>query len=180
MKEIWKDVVGWEGIYKISNKGRVKRLKYRTFRGDGSSRVLKTKILKGKGNKRPHKRVSLWKDGKSHDFYVHRLVADAFIPKVEGKNYVNHKDGNPRNNEVNNLEWCTIAENNLHAHRTGLNNNAYKVKLTRLKDGEKFYFETQRDASFFIGRAQSCVGRHVRNHTNPRDINGDYYTAERV
>ncbi|MEJ7316913.1 HNH endonuclease, partial [Staphylococcus epidermidis] len=94
----------------------------------------------------------MWKDGKSHDFYVHRLVAGAFIPKVEGKNYINHKDGNPRNNEVNNLEWCTIAENNLHAHRTELNNNAYKVKLTRLKDGKKFYFETQIDASFFIGR----------------------------
>ena len=68
MKEIWKDIVGFEGIYKISNQGRVKRLRYRTFRNDGSSRVLKPKILKGKGNKRPYKRVSLWKDGKSHDF----------------------------------------------------------------------------------------------------------------
>ncbi|UFA53830.1 NUMOD4 domain-containing protein [Staphylococcus aureus] len=51
MKEIWKDVVGYEGIYEVSNKGRVRRLEYRSFRRDGSSRVLKQKILKGKGKK---------------------------------------------------------------------------------------------------------------------------------
>lgn len=180
MNEKWKDVVGYEGIYQVSDKGRVKRLRYRTLRSDGSSRILKPKILKGKGDKRPHRRVSLWKNNKSHDYYVHRLVADAFIPKVINKNYINHKDGNPRNNEVNNLEWCTIAENNLHAHRTGLNDNAYKVKLTRMCDGRVFHFETQVDASFFIGRNQSYVGRHIRNKTKPKDVNGFYYLAERM
>lgn len=180
MKEIWKDVVGYEGIYQVINKGRVKRLEYRSFRRDGSSRILKQKILKGKGEKRPHKRVSLWKDHNSRDYYVHRLVANAFIPKIEGKSYINHKDGNPRNNEIENLEWCTIAENNLHACRTGLRNNSYKVKLTRINDGESFEFPNQREASNFIGRAQAYVGRHLRNDTYPKDINGNYYLAERV
>ena len=180
MNEIWKDIEGFEGIYQVSNKGDVRRLQYRSFRKDGSSRVLKPKILKGKGNKRPHKRVSLWKNHKSHDFFVHRLVAHAFIPKIEGKEYINHKDGNPRNNNVENLEWCTIAENNLHACRTGLRKNSYKVKLTRIKDGKVFEFPTQREASKFIGRAQACVGRHLRNKTCPKDLNDNYYLVERM
>ena len=75
MSEIWKDIVGFEGIYQVSDHGRVKRLTYKTKRSDGTSRLLKEKILKGKDIKRKYKRVGLWKDGKSHDFFIHRLVA---------------------------------------------------------------------------------------------------------
>ena len=180
MKENWKEIDGYDGHYLISNTGVVKRLSYKTSRSDGTSRVLKEKTLKGKGNKRAHKRVSLWKNGKSEDHYVHRLVANAFIPKVRDKNYINHKDGNPRNNSIDNLEWCTIAENNLPARRTGLNNNSFKVKITRLKDEKDLYFDTQKDASSFIGRGQSYVGRHIRNGTNPIDIDGNVFLAKRV
>ena len=59
--------------------------------------------------------VDLWKDGKRHRKYVHRLVAEAFLPNPENKPYINHKDGNPHNNFVNNLEWCTPLENVEHA-----------------------------------------------------------------
>lgn len=182
MEEIWKDVVGYEGRYQISNQGRVKRLSYLTLRRDGSRRLLKEKILKGKGTslKRLHQRVSFWNNHSSVDFYIHRLVARAFIPKVEGKDYINHKDGNPLNNNVDNLEWCTIAENNLHATRTGLRKHGFKIKLTRLKDGEEFLFPTQCEASHFIGRSQSFVGWCIRNEKQPKDLSGNEYKAERL
>lgn len=61
--------------------------------------------------------VGLWKKGKNHSKKIHRLVADAFIPNPNHKEQVNHKDGNKRNNTVNNLEWCTPSENSLHRNR---------------------------------------------------------------
>lgn len=61
--------------------------------------------------------VDLYKNGKKKRFYVHRLVAEAFIPNPFNKPYINHKDGNPKNNCANNLEWCTPQENVEHASK---------------------------------------------------------------
>lgn len=98
-------------------------------------------------------------------FMVHRLVAKAFLPKVEGKNFINHKDGNKLNNHVDNLEWCTIKENNQHARDTGLwvqprgHKIAYKspetkkIALANLKDKSKLTPEDVRYVrSVFIPR----------------------------
>lgn len=119
MKEIWKDIEGYEGRYQISNFGRARTLNYK--------RTGKTKILKlctlytgycvlvlrtgGAGSKQLH-------------LLVHRLVARAFITKPDGKDFVNHKDGNRLNNKVDNLEWCSKGENEEHkiytlGHRSG-------------------------------------------------------------
>ena len=113
MKEIWKDVVGFEGRYQVSNIGNVKSLHYR---GHDYERLLKPAehhtgyLIVRLGNK-PAK-ICL----------VHQLVAKAFIPLVEGKKFVNHIDGNKRNNCAENLEWVTAQENITHAIKTGLRN----------------------------------------------------------
>lgn len=87
---------------------------------DGEIRSLENNIsLKQQTRKRGYKYIYLYNASGGHKFYTHRLVAKAFIPNGLNKPMVNHKDSNPSNNNVQNLEWCTASENNLHANRYG-------------------------------------------------------------
>ena len=104
MTEIWKVICGYEECYEVSNKGRVRNIK--------SDKVLKN------DNNRGYKRIGLYKNGKKKKFSIHRLVAQAFIPNNNKKPYVNHKDENKTNNNVENLEWVTAKENNNYGTRT--------------------------------------------------------------
>lgn len=100
-------IEGYEGLYSVSDSGEV--FSYR------SNKLLsKTKTTTG------YYKVELYKDGSKKSLKVHRLVAMAFIPKIEYKPFINHKDGNKLNNNVENLEWCTQKENVNHALTTGL------------------------------------------------------------
>lgn len=99
MQEIWKDIDGYEGRYQISNLGNVKSLNYG---GRGYARNLVPKI-----NNYGRLWVELMKDGKKRQFLIHRLVGMAFIPNPDNLPQINHKDENPKNNRVDNLEWCT-------------------------------------------------------------------------
>ena len=81
---------------------------------------MEARYLKDKTPNGRYVRVALWKDGKPNYYLVHRLVAKTFIPVVKDKNCINHIDGNPKNNNVENLEWCNHLENNMHALETGL------------------------------------------------------------
>lgn len=111
LEEVWNDILGYEGLYKISNFGRVK------------STVRNERILKARAHSGGYLRVNLCKDGKSKDAYIHRLVAQAFLDNPYEKCDVNHKDGNKENNCVENLEWTTRSENQKHAFDTGLNSS---------------------------------------------------------
>lgn len=111
-KEVWKDIKNYEGLYQVSNFGRVKSL--RKIRG---IQIQKEKILTSQLVKGGYYRVNLCKNGKCKCYLVHRLVAEAFIPEHFT---VNHKDGDKSNNTVDNLEWVTQKENNIHAYNTGL------------------------------------------------------------
>lgn len=113
---VWKDILGYEGLYQISSDGQVKSL----VGWNGRKYVHREKILKQSKTTTGYKKVELSKDGKRKSVKVHRIVAYAFIPQVEGKTVVNHKDGNPLNNNYKNLEWCTQRENVLHALESGL------------------------------------------------------------
>lgn len=109
--EVWKDIKGYEGLYRVSNYGRVKSLK----RNTACERILKPRLDKG-----GYLYINLSKNGICKSKKVHRLVGDCFILNLKHKPQINHIDGNKTNNYVNNLEWSTAAENARHAVDTGL------------------------------------------------------------
>ena len=121
---IWKDVVGYEGLYKISEKGDVLSLPRLVNANKKGQRMTEKRILKQQLNHKGYPLVSLShiNDGKNNKmFSVHRLVAKAFIPNPNNLPQVNHIDGNKQNNHYTNLEWCDNSYNQIHAYRIGLN-----------------------------------------------------------
>lgn len=118
-KEIWKDVVGYEGLYQVSNLGRVKSCVHFTHKKDI---ILKENIKNG-----GYVYVNLYKNHKGTKFYVHRLVANAFLTQYNDRQYVNHIDCNKRNNNVENLEYCTQKENIDHSWKNNLQKRRYKT-----------------------------------------------------
>lgn len=104
MREVWKDVLGYEGLYQISDQGRV-------------FSVRRGKLRKLNDTGRGYKQVALLKQGSREHTLVHRLVAEAFIPNPENKPQINHINGDKSDNRVENLEWCTMSENLYHRHR---------------------------------------------------------------
>ena len=103
----WRDILGYENTYQISDNGEVRNIK--------TKRILKKYL-----NKYGYYQVTLCKNNKARLFRVHRLVAMTFIPNKENKEQVNHIDGNKLNNKVDNLEWCSSSENIKHAFKNGL------------------------------------------------------------
>ena len=118
--EIWRDVVGYEGLYQVSNLGRVKSLRGRS----NHKNDIFLKIQTNKG----YKRVSLCKNDVLKHYPLHRIVAEAFVPNIDNKPQVNHIDGDKSNNKASNLEWCTSRENRKHGIQIGL----IKVKGKRV------------------------------------------------
>ena len=109
LNEIWKPIKGYEGLYEVSNFGRIKSLNYNHT---GKGKILKqNQIMNG------YKLVMLYKDGNGKNYLVHRLVAEAFLPNTDNLPCVNHKDENKQNNVVSNLEWCTHEYNNRYGTR---------------------------------------------------------------
>lgn len=132
MKEEWKDIEGYEGLYQISNLGRVKSLERIVPLKNGRKRVQYELIRKPKKAYKGYLQVDLWKNHKCSVKRINRLVAIAFIPNPENKPEVNHIDGNKENNRIDNLEWVTGKENMRHAIKTGLWNKE-KIKKKSYK-----------------------------------------------
>ena len=107
MKEEWRQIQGYEGLYEVSNLGRVKSLE----RYDKIGRLIKEKTLNPRKHKKGYLYVGLSKDGIQKKYSIHRLVAIAFIPNPNNLPQVNHKDENKENNCLDNLEWCTNEYN---------------------------------------------------------------------
>lgn len=113
--EIWKPVVGFEGLYEVSNLGNVKSVKFLVTKGSKRERPLRKNI-----DRYGYFRVVLSSLNTQKDLLVHRLVAIAFIDNPENKPTVNHKDGIKKNNLWTNLEWATVKENTVHSWKNGL------------------------------------------------------------
>ena len=130
MIEEWKDIQGYEGSYKISNLGRVKS--FISKRSSGITYKPIERICSPRITVKGYFSVCLCDKGKEREHLVHRLVAKAFLPQVDGKSQVNHKDGNKLNNNVENLEWCTPSENTRHAISLGLRKHYFPPNSKRI------------------------------------------------
>ena len=136
MEEIWKDIKGYEGLYRVSNMGNVESLNYHNT---GKTQILRP-IIQSKG----YLVVALFKDGKPKRHTIHRLVAAAFLSNPLGLPQVNHIDEDKTNNRVENLEWCDCAYNHNYGTRNekvgrALLNNPAKSKRVRCVETGEVY-----------------------------------------
>lgn len=159
--EVWRDIDGYEGLYQISNLGRIKSLPKKTKQ--------KTTFLRPGVNSVGYANVVLHKNGEKHNYKVHRLVARAFIPNSEDLPCINHKDENKLNNNVSNLEWCSVKYNTNYG--SGMRRNAEKqiaTKATRkpifMIDGNNniTWFQSIRDCQRITGLCQTHISKVIR------------------
>jgi hypothetical protein len=114
--ETWKDIKGYEGLYQVSNLGRVKSLEREVNQGKyGNTRTVGGCLLNPTDNGNGYLIVQLRRKQHRKNYYVHRLVAEQFVENGSNLKYVNHKDYDTRNNRADNLEWCTQRDNILHS-----------------------------------------------------------------
>lgn len=160
------------GLYQISNLGRVKSLKYRK---SNEERIL---VLNGAA-KHGYYMVGLCKNHKRKYTTVHRLVAEAFIPNPENKPQINHKDENRRNNHVDNLEWVTAKENlNYGSHNEKMTDTMHKVLSHRVLCVETGQiYNSMKEAARKTGVSLSGISLACKNHPI-RDSRGHWYTPK--
>lgn len=148
--EEWRPVPGYEGLYEVSNTGRVASLNYK--------HTGKRRALSQKAEVTGYKTVLLYKDGARKTKTVHRIVADAFIPKIKGMDFVNHKDEVKSNNNVNNLEWCNKAYNNNYGTRKEtVFSKLRRPVVATLKDGSTELYPSVNDAGRSLNKSSSNI-----------------------
>ena len=151
MQELWLDIEGYEGLYLISNTGKVKSL-------------ISNKILRGSLDKDGYNQVVLYKNGKGKTRKVHRLVGLSFIPNPENKPVINHIDCVRDNNVVSNLEWATHKENVNHGNATQLRAEKQSVPIIQYtKDGQYVNtYDSAMEAGRQLGIAQGNISKVCR------------------
>lgn len=172
MKEIWKDIKGFKGHYKISNYGNVKSLKRKVL-NRGCLRIIGGNILKFRPHRQGYLLVALYKNAIREDIMVHRLVAEAFIPNKQNKKEVNHINGNKSDNNANNLEWVSPSENVRHSFKFGQRKPARGEKggSSKLKEYEVLEIRKKYNTGNFshkeLAKEYNCcktnIGYIIRN-----------------
>lgn len=165
MNELWLPVVGWEGLYEVSNLGRIRRV--------GGYRTPRPRLLHPVLANNGYLFLHLWRNNRQHGYCVHSLVAAAFIGPCPEGHEVNHIDGDKTHNEDANLEYLTRSENNTHAYRIGKMRRGDRHKWAKLTIGDvnsirylyAFFNETvDRLATFF--NVSKITIRRVITFTN--------------
>ena len=165
MEEIWKDIRGFEGLYQVSNLGRVKSLeRWITYIqtnqhdkiGKEVHQKMPSRLLTPRKTKSGYLRVQMC----NKDFYIHRLVCANFIRPLKPKEEVNHKDGNKANNRLDNLEIVTRVENQNHAIRNGLNNLAPEAQDI-IFNGKLYH--SLGEITRKTGISQTSLSNHLHN-----------------
>ena len=164
--EVWKDIRDYEGLYQGSNLGRMRSLDRWVKSKSGSVRLCKGKILKLCTDKYGYLKVGLWKNNKVKTYYVHRLVAEVFLPNPNNYKEVNHKDENKLNNVVSNLEWCDAKYNSNYGTRNermskSLTNNIYTSREVDVYDLDMNFIET-------LPSSKECGRKYKVQHSNVR------------
>jgi len=174
--EIWKPVNGYEGLYEVSSLGRVKTVERivpwltRSHKRK-TNRLLPSKIRASQISVRGYGRIQLSRNNVNIIFSVHRLVAEAFIPNIEKKPFINHINSNRNDNRIENLEWCTSKENSIHRVKFG------KVLKTQRKISEDIKIEiinlfekglSRYKISAATNNPISTVYNIINNHLKPK------------
>ena len=160
-----KEIKHFDGYF-VDGEGRV----FSTRKNGGYNRDLTEMHLRE--DKDGYLEVGMYSNGNRYWRRVHRLVAEAFIPNPNHYPQINHIDGNPKNNSVENLEWCTCQQNIIHSFRV-LNRKpsittAKRVKLTNRKTGEILYFNSEKDCAFYLNMSHEHLNKLI---TGYHDIN---------
>jgi hypothetical protein len=150
--EVWKNIIGYDGVYQINKNGDVKSLKRNT---PGLFTSI-DKIIKKSINLKGYYTYKLSKKGKVKNFLLHRLVAIHFIENPDNEKCVNHKDGNPLNNDISNLEWCSYSYNSLHGYRS----NGRKNQNRKLSENQVLEIKSKL-LNYYYG-----LGRQLSNEYN--------------
>lgn len=180
MTEEWKPIPGFEGIYEVSNTGKIRTCEGKTTESiRHGTRHWKQREIKQKWNKnangRSDARVTLYKDKTAYSFLVARLVAMAWCDGYDNSLTVDHKDCNSRNNNADNLQWVTLSDNIKLAHKNGV--YVYHKCCLIGEDGVEMHFDSFFDASRYLGRNEgyiSCLINQKRKDI-AKDINGNKY-----
>lgn len=158
--EIWKDIKGYEGLYQVSNFGNIKSL--RKWNGARGKHFYESceRILTPTDNGYGYCIVCLVKNHFRKNYYVHRLVAEAFIENPYGYPQINHKDYNRKNNNVDNLEWCTSKQNTQYS---SVNMRKPRINPTKSNTGERFitYRNSKKEYRVIINRKEYGTKRSL-------------------
>lgn len=190
-KEVWKDVMGYEGLYEISSFGSLKRLKRTTLGKNGVEYNYPELIIKGDYDKDGYIRTTMSKNKNKKTKKLHRLVAEAFIPNPNNYPEVNHLDETKDNNRVSNLEWTTTRGNANHGtrneritnhpnQRKKVNGWKKPVRIIDLKNGDIKIYESATEAGERIGLHQTLVSRACRTGIIIGETKNKEYKAEYI
>lgn len=170
MKEIWKNIKDFEGYYQVSNKGRIRSVERVEELGEAAimkSRLRREKIMTPADKGNGYLFVRLCNNGSQKNYYVHRLVAEAFLPNPLNHPQINHKDENRKNNNVDNLEWCTCEYNlNYGTHNAKISR---KVAQLTMEGDLVAMFNSTREAEKITGVnsgsiSRCCNGKYEHSH----------------
>ena len=183
--EVWKDVVGYKGLYQVSNFGNVKSLDRIVNKPNGVSYLRKGKICTQSKSNLGYMTVGFTVNNKKVNKYVHRLVAEAFITNMNDYPQVNHIDCDKTNNRMYNLEWCTNSQNHIHASKNGLNKlHLHRVAYSGEENGRSLLTKEQvleikqkyipykysaKKLSKEYNISESCI-THILNNTSWKEI----------